>query len=231
MNCMEEYSEIFERYPLTNTRVKKERNIALQNWRVNKNDYVLLKSHVCRFINENRIIINSIFIKKAICPLIYDSLNNNEYEFINELIETIGIDESQKISLKDIFDVYCEFIQWKKSPIQIANEILPYSNSKLLLEYKFNLMEEEIYYSIHELPVGIIDTGILSGQNYIDFFSEFEEIAKKLNKKIDIENVKCVYDSYFDYLKNQSAYTSFEEYLNKNNIDYTCYFTTNQKFD
>lgn len=224
MKCLEEYSEIFKKYPLNDKRFKKERNIELHSWRVDKNDYILLKIEACRFINENRNIINSVFIKQAVCPLIYDCINNNEYDFINELIKTIGIDESQKISLKDIINIYCEYTQWEKTPIEFANEILPYSNSDLLLEFKFNLMQEQINFSLHELPVGIIDTGILSRQNYIDFFNEFEEIAKKLNKKNNIDKVKKIYEAYFDYSNYRSDYTSFEEYLNKNNVDYNFLF-------
>lgn len=222
MKCLEKYLEIFKQYPLHDKRYKKERNIALHTWRVDKNDYTLLKNEICGFINENRTIINSVFIKQAVCPLVYDCINNNDYDFINELIKTIGIDESQKNSLKDIINIYCEYTQWEKSPIQIVNEILPYSNSNLLLEFKFNLMQEQIYYSLHELPIGIIDTGISSRQNYINFFNEFEEIANKLNKKTYIDKVKIVYDAYFDFLNHKDSYTSFEEYLNKKNVDYEC---------
>lgn len=117
MKCLEYYLKIFERYPLNDKRFKKERNIALHTWRVDKNDYTLLKIEVCRFIDANRNIINSVFIRQAVCPLVYDCINNNDYDFVNELIKTIGIDESQKISLKDIFDIYCEYTQWEKSPI------------------------------------------------------------------------------------------------------------------
>lgn len=102
MKCLEEYREIFKKYPLNDKRSKKERNIALHAWRVDKSDYPLLKTEVCRFINENRAIINSVFIKQAICPLINECVDINENDFINELINTVGIDNSQKISLKDI---------------------------------------------------------------------------------------------------------------------------------
>lgn len=41
MKCLEEYSEIFKKYPLNDKRFKKERNIALHSWRVDKNDYII----------------------------------------------------------------------------------------------------------------------------------------------------------------------------------------------
>lgn len=226
MNCLEEYLKIFEQYPLNDKRLKKERNITLHNWRVNKNDYPQLKYEVGRFIKENGNIINCVFIKRAVCPLIKDCLNNNEYDFINELIQTIGADEAQKISTEDIINIYCEYIHWEKSSIQTVDEILLHSHSKLLLEIKFNLMQKQIYYSIHELPIGILleDIGILTRKSYIEYFSEFEEIAKKLNKKTDIDKIRVLYEAYFDYLNNKKECASFEEYLNKNNIDYKFLF-------
>lgn len=215
MNCLEEYLKIFEQYPLNDKRCKKERNIALHNWRVNKNDYPLLKSKVCSFIQKNDHVINPVFLKQAIFPLINDCLQNEEYEFLNELIQTIGINDFQEISIRDIIYGYCKDIQWKKWPMQ-------HLNSSLLLEFKFRLMQEHIYYSIHELPIGIIETDIISMKNYQEVFHEIEEIAKKLDKKIDIDKVKIVYEAYFDYLNHRNEYASFEEYLNKYNIDYDC---------
>lgn len=224
MKCLEEYREIFKTYPLNDKRSKKKRHPAFHAWRVDKNDYTLLKTEVCGFINDNRAIINSVFIKQAICPLINECIDNNENDFINELIKTVGIDNSQKNSLKDIIDIYCEYDQWEKTPIQIVNEFLRHSNSDLLLEFKFDLMQEQILYSLHELPVGIIDIGILSRQNYTDFFDEWEDTAKKLNKKNNIDKVKLIYEAYFIYLDNRNEFTSFEEYLNRNKVDYDFLF-------
>ncbi len=222
MNCLKEYLKIFEQYPLIDKRFKEQRNIALHNWQVNKDDYPLLKSQVCGFIRENKTIMNAVFIERAVCPLMNDCFTENEYAFINELIQTVGIDESQKISIRDIIYIYCEYIQWKKSPIQIVNEIMRHINSQLLLEFKFNVMQNQIYYSVHELPVGILETDILSMQNCNEVFNEFEKIAKILDKKTDIDKIKIVYDAYFNYLNGGGKYSSFEEYLNKNNIDYEC---------
>ena len=220
MNCLEEYLNIFEQYPLKDKRFKKERNVAMHNWQVNKNEYPIIRSEVCGFIEENFAIINPVFIKQAICPLINECINNDEYNFLNELIQTVGIDESQKISLKAIVNIFCEYIQWEKAPIQIVNEILQHLNSDLLLEFKFNLMQEQIYYSLHELPIGILEIDALSMKNYNEVLNEFKEIAKNLKRKTAIDKVKVLYDAYFNYLNSKHGCASFEEYLNKNSINY-----------
>lgn len=222
MNCLAEYLKIYEKYPLKYKRFKKERSIALHNWKVDKNDYSLLKDEVCNFIIENIGIINSIFINRAICPLIEECFTKNEYDFVNELIETISLNEKQKISVRDIISIFCEYVQWEKTPIQIVNELLNNIHSELLLQLKFDLMQRQIYYSLHELPVGILDADISD----IEFLNEFEETANKLNKKTDIDKIKILYNSYFNYLDNQSE-CSFENYLKHHKIDYN--FLFNQK--
>ena len=106
--------------------------------------------------------------------------------------------------------------------MQLINEILQHLNSDLLLEFKFRLMRQHIDYAIHELPVGILETDIITMKNYHEVFCEIEEIAKKLDKKIDMDQVKIVYDAYFDYLNHLNEYASFEEFLNQYHIDYEC---------
>ena len=222
MNCLAEYLKIYEKYPLKYKKFKKERSIALHNWKVDKNDYSLLKDEVCNFIIENIGIINSIFINRAICPLIEECFTKNEYDFVNELIETISLNEKQKISVRDIISIFCEYVQWEKTPIQIVNELLNNIHSELLLQLKFDIMQRQIYYSLHELPVGILDVDISD----IEFLNEFEETANKLNKKTDIDKIKILYNAYFNYLDNQSE-CSFENYLKHHKIDYN--FLFNQK--
>lgn len=223
MNCLEEYRKIFEQYPLMDKRLKKERNIALQNWRIDKNDYPLLKSELCSFIKENHTIINTVFIKRAVCPLIDDCFRNNEDGFINELMQTVGTGSFEKITIKDIADIYFEYSKWETSPVKFVNALLQYSNSESLLEFKFNLMQEQIYYSIHELPIGILETDVLSMKNYNRVFDEMEETARKLNRKTDTDKLRAVFDAYSDYLSGGNG-AGFEEYLNKNNVDYQCLF-------
>ncbi len=223
MNCLDEYLKIYEQYPLKDKRFKKVRSIALNNWKVYENDYSLLKDEVCDFITEHSNIINSVFIKQAVCPLIKECFNNNEYLFIDKLIKTIISSESQQISVKDIIIIFCEYIQWEKTPIQIVDKLLCHLNSKTLLQLKFDLMQEQIYYSIHELPIGILDTDISSRGSNIEFLNEFEETAKRLNKETDIDKIKIIYDAYFNYLDNQNE-CSFEDYLEHHKIDYNFLF-------
>ncbi|MDD6203535.1 MAG: hypothetical protein PUC05_00855 [Firmicutes bacterium] len=219
MNCLEEYRKIFEQYPLTDIRLKKARNAALQNWQIDKNDYQLLKSELCSFIKENHTIINTVFIKRVVCPLIDDCLGKNDGGFIEELIQTVGTGSFEKITIKDIADIYFQYSKWETSPVKFANELLQYSNSESLLEFKFNLMQEQICYSIHELPIGILETDVLSVKNYNTVFDEMEETARKLNRSTDTDRLRRVYAAYADYLSGGNC-AGFEEYLNKNNIDY-----------
>lgn len=228
MNCLENYLKIFEQYPLHDNRFKKERNVALHNWRVAENEYPILKKEICGFIKNIDRLINLVFIKRAICPLIDDCVNTKEYAFIDDLIQTFGIDENKKISIKEVIRIYLEHDQRKKSPVQFVNEILQYNSSEALLELKFSFIQELIYYSIHELPVGILEADILSMQSYNKVFDEVEEIAQKLNKKTDIDKIRPVFDAYFGYLHNNSECASFEEYLNKNKVDYECLFNHEQ---
>lgn len=92
----------------------------------------------------------------------------------------------------------------------LINEILQHLNSDLLLEFKYRLMREHIYYAIHELPIGILETDIITMKNYHEVFYEIKEIAKKLDKKIGMDQVIIVYDAYFDYFNHLNEYASFE---------------------
>lgn len=222
MNCLDTYLKIFQQYPLSDTSLKKQRNNALHRWQVRKDDYPLLKSQVCAFIKENRTIINPVFIKRAVCPLMEECFAENDYTFINELIETVDTDP--KIAISDLLNIYCEYIQWRKSPVEIIHEILRHIDSERLLEYKFYLMEEQIYYSVHELPIGILDFDSLSMQNYNEVFNELEEITKKLHITTDIGKIRTIYDAYVNYLNEKGEYASFEEYLITHNIDYDFIF-------
>lgn len=156
MNCLDEYKRIFERYPLSDRRLKKQRHAALNDWRADKTDLWRIKAEVCVFIGQNPDIINPVFIKRAVCPLLDECLNKSEYGFIADLIHTVGADKYRKNSIKDILYIYCEYIAWEKTPIMIADEILSRIDSDILSESKFDLMQEQIYYSIHELPVGLL---------------------------------------------------------------------------
>ena len=51
---------------------------------------------------------------------------------------------------------------------------------------------------------------------------DFLELSKKLGKdnKEYIEECRIYYNAWFDFLDNKDKYKSYEEYLEKNNIEY-----------
>ena len=220
MNCLESYLGIFKQFPLFDRRLKKERSIALQKWRVDIGDYAILQNNVCAFINENYCIINSIFINRAICPLIDECFKAGDYSFVVRLVQNIEIGESTKTFLSNIIRAYCEYVQYQKTPKMVTDAILRHCDSQLLSEVKFDLMKEDLYFSVHELPYGIIETADLSIKNYKDYLEEFDSLAKILNQEICIDNIEKIYDAYCEFLNNKTKYSSFEECLNKYNVDY-----------
>lgn len=219
MNCLEEYLKIFEQYPLNNRRFKKERHIALQKWSATVCDVYLLKIEICNFIKMHFAVINKVFIEKIGCPLFEECLKIGDYDYLTELIEAFNIIEPIIISQGNIINIYCEYIHREKTPIQILDEILLHKESLLLLNYKYEFLKHVINYSIHELPWGLLEYEPALQQSYLDLFSDFKEVATKLNKQTNIDKIKKVYEAYYDYLKNNNV-SSFEKYLRINNIDY-----------
>ena len=55
--------------------------------------------------------------------------------------------------------------------------------------------------------------------NNLDKFSKISEKLGKDNEEY-IEECRIYYNAWFDFLGNRDEYESYEEYLDKNNIEY-----------
>lgn len=222
MNCLDDYLNIYAQYPKSDPRIKRERHNALINWRVSEADYPLLKTEICGFIRAHSDVINKVFFEKAACPLLDEALKTGDYDFLLDIIEAAHLIEPMSRSVNSILEIYSQYTDYRISPLRIVNEILRHKNSDLLLEYKYEQITEWIAYSIHELPTGILlnEIEVNTRQESADLLLALADLSKKLNKRAAVAPIKTLYSAWFDYLDNLKDYNSFEEYLNKNNIDY-----------
>lgn len=94
------------------------------------------------------------------------------------------------------------------------------------LKQKYRFLSNYINFSIHELPWGILDGNSCAEKdaklemlNNLDKFSKISEKLRKDNEEY-IEECRIYYNAWFDFLGNRNEYESYEEYLDKNNIEY-----------
>lgn len=118
---------------------------------------------------------------------------------------------------------------YKYSAFQLADTVLENDpDNEDALKVKYFLWKEILWYSIHEIPDGVLNgmngADISDIPNMLNSVDRFQSISNKLkidNDKTLIEDCRKFYVAYREYLQQVDKYVDFEDYLNKNSISYT----------
>lgn len=178
---------------------------------------------------------NKVFIEKVIVPAVNVDMQNRGIEGLKFLFYCLrGRDAVSYISSDSPASILCNVNGYEYSPFKLADIVLEKEpENEDALKVKYFIGKEILWYSIHEIPSGILNGA--NGANLSDIPSmlssvdRFQDISNKLridNDEILIEDCRKFYAAYGEYLKQLNRYDNFEDYLNKNNISYERYCST-----
>ena len=228
MFCMKlifkEYLDIFEKYPkdkyLTREE-RKERYKLLQEYEKRNYQDEISTDEFKDFISSyiDKIDVSSQFIGKFLTVIKKDIDNGG----IFALKFLIGDKDENDYYLKFFSLLYDEF----GDKINLVNKLLEKEPDYLpAIKQKYTILSNYIDFSIHEMPWGLLLNKPSSEKDAkaeaLADLDDFLELSKKLGKdnKEYIEESRIYYNAWFDFLDNKDKYKSYEEYLEKNNIDY-----------
>ena len=219
-----DYLDIFEKYSkdkyLTREE-RKERYKLLQEYEKRNYQDEISVDEFQDFINLyiDKIDISSQFIGKFL-EVIKNDINNGGTFALKFLI---GDKEENDNYLKFFNLLYDEF----GDRINLINKLLEKEPDYLTaIKQKYTILSNYIDFSIHEMPWGLLLDKPSSEKEAkaeaLADLDDFLELSKKLGKdnKGYIEDCKIYYNAGFDFLDNKDKYKSYEEYLEKNNIEY-----------
>ena len=219
-----EYLDIFEKYPkdkyLTREE-RKERYKLLQEYEKRNYQDEISTDEFKDFISSyaGKIDISSQFIGKFSKVLKKDIDNGG----IFALKFLIGDKDENDYYLKFFSLLYDEF----GDKINLINKLLEKEADYLpAIKQKYTILSNYIDFSIHEMPWGLLLDKTSSEKEVkteaLADLDDFLELSKKLGKdnKEYIEECRIYYNAWFDFLDNKDKYKSYEEYLEKNNIEY-----------
>ena len=219
-----DYLDIFEKYPKDKYLTKeerKERYKLLQEYEKRNYQDKISVDEFQDFINLyiDKIDISSQFIGKFL-EVIKNDINNGETFALKFLI---GDKEENDNYLKFFNLLYDEF----GDRINLINKLLEKEPDYLpAIKQKYTILSNYIDFSIHEMPWGLLLDKPISEKNAkteaLADLEEFSKLSKKLGKDNEeyIEDCRIYYNAWFDYLDNKDKYKSYEEYLEKHNIEY-----------
>lgn len=220
----QDYLDIFEKYlkdEYLTREERKERYNLLQEYE--KRDYQdevnidefqdFIKSYI------DKVDISSQFIRKFI-KVLKDDINNGGTFALKFLV---GDNEEDDYYLKFFGLLYDEFGE----RLNLINKLLEKEPDYLpAIKQKYTILSNYIDFSIHEMPWGILLEKSVSEKDTkreaLNDLDEFSKVSKKLGKDNEeyIEECRVYYNAWFDFLDNKDKYKSYEEYLEKNNIEY-----------
>ena len=219
-----EYSDIFEKYPkdkyLTREE-RKERYKLLQEYEKRNYQDELSTDEFKDFISSyaGKIDISSQFIGKLLKVFKKDIDDGGTFA----LKFLIGDKDENDYYLKFFSLLYDEF----GDKINLVNKLLEKEPDYLpAIKQKYTILSNYIDFSIHEMPWGLLLDKPSSEKDAkaeaLADLDDFLELSKKLGKdnKEYIEECRIYYNAWFDFLDNKDKYKSYEEYLEKNNIEY-----------
>jgi len=219
-----DYLDIFEKYPkdeyLTREE-RKERYKLLQEYEKRNYQDKISVDEFQDFINLyiDKIDISSQFIGKFL-EVIKNDINNGGTFVLKFLI---GDKDENDNYLKFFNLLYDEF----GDRINLINKLLEKEPDYLpAIKQKYTILSNYIDFSIHEMPWGLLLDKPISEKNTkteaLADLEEFSKLSKKLGKDNEeyIEDCRIYYNAWFDFLDNKDKYKSYEEYLEKNNIEY-----------
>ena len=219
-----DYLDIFEKYPKNDylTREeRKERYKLLQEYeKRNYQDEISIdefKDFISSYIDK--IDISSQFIGKFL--KVFKKDIDDGGTFVLKFL--IGDKDENDYYLKFFSLLYDEF----GDKINLINKLLEKEPDYLpAIKQKYAILSNYIDFSIHEMPWGLLLDKPISEKNAkteaLADLEEFSKLSKKLGKDNEeyIEDCRIYYNAWFDFLDNKDKYKSYEEYLEKNNIEY-----------
>ena len=219
-----EYLDIFEKYPKDKYLTREER----------KERYKLLQEYEKRNYQDE---ISTDEFKDFI-SLYIDKIDISS-QFIGKFLKVFkkDIDDGGTFGLKfligdkDENDYYLKFFSLLYDEfgdkINLINKLLEKEPDYLpAIKQKYTILSNYIDFSIHEMPWGLLLDKPSSEKEAkaeaLADLDDFLELSKKLGKdnKEYIEECRIYYNAWFDFLDNKDKYKSYEEYLEKNNIEY-----------
>ena len=219
-----DYLDIFEKYPkdkyLTREE-RKERYKLLQEYEKRNYQDEISTDEFKDFISSyiDKIDVSSQFIGKFLTVIKKDIDNGG----IFALKFLIGDKDENDYYLKFFSLLYDEF----GDKINLVNKLLEKEPDYLpAIKQKYTILSNYIDFSIHEMPWGLLLNKPSSEKDAkaeaLADLDDFLELSKKLGKdnKEYIEESRIYYNAWFDFLDNKDKYKSYEEYLEKNNIEY-----------
>ena len=219
-----EYLDIFEKYPkdkyLTREE-RKERYKLLQEYEKRNYQDELSTDEFKDFISSyaGKIDISSQFIGKLLKVFKKDIDDGGTFA----LKFLIGDKDENDYYLKFFSLLYDEF----GDKINLVNKLLEKEPDYLpAIKQKYTILSNYIDFSIHEMPWGLLLDKPSSEKDAkaeaLADLDDFLELSKKLGKdnKEYIEECRIYYNAWFDFLDNKDKYKSYEEYLEKNNVEY-----------
>lgn len=219
-----EYLDIFEKYPkdkyLTREE-RKERYKLLQEYEKRNYQDEISTDEFKDFISSyiDKIDISSQFIGKFLKVFKKDIDDGGTFaiKFL------IGDKDENDYYLKFFSLLYDEF----GDKINLINKLLEKEPDYLpAIKQKYTILSNYIDFSIHEMPWELLLDKASSEKEAkteaLADLDDFLELSKKLGKdnKEYIEECRIYYNAWFDFLDNKDKYKSYEEYLEKNNIEY-----------
>ena len=219
-----DYLDIFEKYPKDEYLTKeerKERYKLLQEYEKRNYQDEISTDEFKDFISSyiDKIDISSQFIEKFL-KVIKKDIDDGGTFVIKFLI---GDKDENDYYLKFFNLLYDEF----GDKINLINKLLEKEPDYLpAIKQKYAILSNYIDFSIHEMPWGLLLDKVSSEKDAkaeaLADLDDFLELSKKLGKdnKEYIEECRIYYNAWFDFLDNKDKYKSYEEYLEKNNIEY-----------
>lgn len=216
---------------------RKQRHAHLMEWAKKQyaDNYLTIPELYEFWDRYQNISYNKVFIEKVIVPSVNMDMRNGGIEGLKFLFYCLRGRDAVSYRCSDSpVSIFCNAHEYKYSSFQLADMVLEKEpDNEDALKVKYFIRKEILWYSIHEIPLGVLNgldgaspTDIPPMLNSVD---EFQDISNKLkidNDEILIEDCRKFYTAYGEYLKQLNRYDNFEDYLNQHDISYERYCST-----
>jgi hypothetical protein len=201
----------------TNTPVRKEKLRKLDElYQSIKDDAQLTPQEILNLTKDllqRGLTIRQTFFSDAIHPILSRQIEQGNVEAIKLMVKL----EQHLIAHQGITKDY------GYTAVELINKGIRLApNDEELLQMYEVKTANYLYYSIHEVPIGIIygndGATIEQCDELLEFVHEYEQVCKKLgvDRNELIKDCKYFYPLYKDYLKDYKSYNGFKDYLIRN---------------
>ena len=217
---LQDYLELFGHAPVLNKKQRQERHRRLRQWMAKS--YALPASgELIPFLKQNAPICSRPFAEKVILPnlvLEYRQGGTQLFAFLCSL----GLESNL---LHESITLLCG--QERISPhklLTLLTERDPENTDFLRVLYQ--ILTDELYYCVHELPIGILDESDLS---LCELASAWRDAARKLglDREREAKEYLSLFQAWEEYRKEKESDPSskdFEAYLARHHIPWRQFF-------